>query len=87
MFDYRALHRGCANPLEGKARPVAVFTFAQTGQVDRINFPNGSIFDAKPRAQYQPNIAGNRHQVHLRSESQARQLLNWVGRRMKALRL
>ena len=44
IFDYRALHRGCANPIDGNPRPVAVYTFAQPGFKDQINFPKGSSY-------------------------------------------
>ena len=85
IFDYRALHRGCANPTTGKARPVAVFTFAQVGCGDMINFPNGSIFDLRPGAQHQPS-SGPRHQTHSRTASQPQLLLNWVGSRWRHFR-
>eukprot|EP01040_Poterioochromonas_malhamensis_P000200 gene200-209_t len=43
IFDYRVLHKGCANK-SNEVRPILVFTFAKSWYKDNLNFPSRSVF-------------------------------------------
>jgi hypothetical protein len=45
IFDYRILHRGCANRDPQVHRPILVLTFAKTWFVDVCNFPKRSMYE------------------------------------------
>jgi len=49
LFDYRILHRGCANH-DVKPRPVAYMTYASPGVRDNFNFPERSLQEAASEA-------------------------------------
>jgi len=44
LFDYRVLHRGCAN-ISSEPRPILVVTFSKPWFKDNLNFPARSILD------------------------------------------
>ena len=57
VFDYRVLHRGLAN--DAATRPVLVFTLAQPGFVDALNWPSRRIGDlAAARDGWAPDLSG-----------------------------
>lgn len=45
IYDYRTIHRGLPNPLEGRERPVAYVIIATGGADEGYNFPETSVSD------------------------------------------